>query len=256
MFIKTFFKKKIPTFRHKTYINLVDKHFLSIPNSNNKKKYLITKNLIKRKKIFYSNHNPVISYKNIKKYNFVVTDVHYDVKPFKAYYTCQNIYDMIITIPNINFLNIGDIFKSYKYIADDIFKNKFLGAFLCVDNIPLSVNMCYVRNMHDNKFTYAKASGTYCKKIKNIKKSKLLLLKLPSNKDLIILKYSFAFIGQGLDFLKNKLVEGKWGFSLKKTKKISVRGVAMNPVDHPNGGRTKTVQPEKSPWGWVAKKNK
>jgi ribosomal protein L2 len=27
----------------------------------------------------------------------------------------------------------------------------------------------------------------------------------------------------------------------------------MNPVDHPNGGRTKTVRPERSPWGWVAK---
>jgi ribosomal protein L2 len=30
----------------------------------------------------------------------------------------------------------------------------------------------------------------------------------------------------------------------------------MNPVDHPNGGRAKTVQPEKSPWNWVAKHKK
>jgi ribosomal protein L2 len=30
----------------------------------------------------------------------------------------------------------------------------------------------------------------------------------------------------------------------------------MNPVDHPNGGRTKTVQPERSPWNWVAKQKK
>jgi ribosomal protein L2 len=30
----------------------------------------------------------------------------------------------------------------------------------------------------------------------------------------------------------------------------------MNPVDHPNGGRTKSVQPEKSPWSWIAKKKK
>jgi large subunit ribosomal protein L2 len=36
----------------------------------------------------------------------------------------------------------------------------------------------------------------------------------------------------------------------------SVRGVAQNPVDHPNGGRTKTNKPERSPWGWVAKKGK
>ncbi len=30
----------------------------------------------------------------------------------------------------------------------------------------------------------------------------------------------------------------------------------MNPVDHPNGGRTKAKQPEKTPWGWVAKNSK
>jgi ribosomal protein L2 len=30
----------------------------------------------------------------------------------------------------------------------------------------------------------------------------------------------------------------------------------MNAVDHPNGGRTKSKQPELSPWGWVAKHNK
>jgi ribosomal protein L2 len=30
----------------------------------------------------------------------------------------------------------------------------------------------------------------------------------------------------------------------------------MNPVDHPNGGRTKAKQTELSPWGWVAKRNK
>jgi ribosomal protein L2 len=30
----------------------------------------------------------------------------------------------------------------------------------------------------------------------------------------------------------------------------------MNPIDHPNGGRSKTPKPEKSPWNWVAKKTK
>jgi len=29
--------------------------------------------------------------------------------------------------------------------------------------------------------------------------------------------------------------------------KSKVRGVAMNPVDHPHGGRTKTNKPEVSP---------
>jgi ribosomal protein L2 len=32
--------------------------------------------------------------------------------------------------------------------------------------------------------------------------------------------------------------------------------VAMNPVDHPHGGRTKTNSPELTPWGKIAKLNK
>ena len=54
-------------------------------------------------------------------------------------------------------------------------------------------------------------------------------------------------IGKNTNFRLNELIEGKCGFSFHKKKKISVRGVAMNPVDHPNGGRAKTVQPERSP---------
>ena len=65
-----------------------------------------------------------------------------------------------------------------------------------------------------------------------------------------------VYIGKNTNFRITELTEGKWGFGFYKTKKIKVRGVAMNPVDHPNGGRTKTVQPEKSPWNWVAKKKK
>jgi hypothetical protein len=32
-----------------------------------------------------------------------------------------------------------------------------------------------------------------------------------------------------------------------------VRGVAMNPVDHPHGGRTKSIRLPKTPWGKVTK---
>jgi large subunit ribosomal protein L2 len=72
----------------------------------------------------------------------------------------------------------------------------------------------------------------------------------------LLSKMSKAYIGKNENFRINDLVEGKWGFGFHNKKKINVRGVAMNPVDHPNGGRTKTVQPEKSPWNWIAKKKK
>ena len=51
---------------------------------------------------------------------------------------------------------------------------------------------------------------------------------------------------------KKLIVKQKATYIGRKTKPV-VRGVAMNPVDHPHGGRTKTNQPEVSKWGWVAK---
>ena len=44
-----------------------------------------------------------------------------------------------------------------------------------------------------------------------------------------------------------KKVVGSAGINFFNGVNPRVRGVAMNPVDHPNGGRTKTPKPEKSP---------
>ena len=84
-------------------------------------------------------------------------------------------------------------------------------------------------------------------KLKAKKTVKLILMQLPSMQTYLFFKNTRSFIGKNTNFFNNKFVEGKWGFSLHKTKLITVRGVAMNPVDHPNGGRTKAKQPEKSP---------
>ena len=45
------------------------------------------------------------------------------------------------------------------------------------------------------------------------------------------------FIGKSYNFFNNKFVEGKWGFWYIKKKLLHVGGVAIDPVDHPNGGR-------------------
>lgn len=51
-----------------------------------------------------------------------------------------------------------------------------------------------------------------------------------------------------------------WGQRIKMQKfsgvSLHVRGIAKNPVDHPNGGRANTKGSFKTPWGFWAKKNK
>jgi large subunit ribosomal protein L2 len=114
--------------------------------------------------------------------------------------------------------------------------------------LPVNTFCSNITNITNTKITFAKAGGTYAKIKKNKKsKKKLLLLELPSRQQLLVTKNTKVYVGQNQNFRTNELIEGKWGYGFSLKKKINVRGVAMNPVDHPNGGRTKTVQPERSP---------
>jgi large subunit ribosomal protein L2 len=50
-----------------------------------------------------------------------------------------------------------------------------------------------------------------------------------------------------------KFFNGKAGYWKIYGKKPLVRGVAMNPVDHPHGGRGKSIKYPRTPWGKTTK---
>jgi large subunit ribosomal protein L2 len=58
--------------------------------------------------------------------------------------------------------------------------------------------------------------------------------------------YCLIVLGRSNNPFFYKTVVGKCGNNIKRGFKSKVRGVAMNPVDHPHGGRTKTNSPERS----------
>lgn len=107
-----------------------------------------------------------------------------------------------------------------------------------------------------NKAKYATSSGTFCQIIEIFEDLAIARIKLPSGKEKIVSTQAFATLGRNANLFANCEVYGKAGYMLNKGIKPKVRGVAMNPVDHPHGGRTKTNKPEVSPWGWVTKNNK
>ena len=247
------YKKLIPSYRHKKSIELFDNSWHKIST----KKRIVNCNYIKRKKLF-STPKPILINKIILKHtNLITKNFYYVKKPFKKFIFCQTIDNFEFVLPGIDYVNVGKIIYNYNFHND--LRNKFFfkGFITYLYMIPITVIFSNLSNNISNKITYAKSSGTFCKtkKTKKLKK-KLLSVFLPSQKEIIINKMSLAYIGKNVNFKVNELVEGKWGFSFYNKKKIKVRGVAMNPVDHPNGGRTKTVQPERSPWNWVAKKKK
>jgi large subunit ribosomal protein L2 len=175
--------------------------------------------------------------KNYRKINFqrtelstgVVCNIEYDPN---RNCTIAAIFDFfshnffyIITPKN---LKIGDIIKS------GAFSNPKLGHYLPIMYIPVG---SYIHNLKLKKFKFAKiarAAGTFCK----IQQKTLnyTLIKFNSGKFKLIKSDTYATIGivsNGFIFLSklNKAGQSRW-----LNKRPSVRGVAMNPIDHPNGG--------------------
>lgn len=107
-----------------------------------------------------------------------------------------------------------------------------------------------------NSIKYAKSSGVYAKYKSYNKNLNVIIVELPSKQLKIFKENTIAILGRNYNKNKKKQFISKAGYLKLTSKRSIVRGVAMNPVDHPNGGRTKTNSPEKSIWGWIAKHNK
>lgn len=122
--------------------------------------------------------------------------------------------------------------------------------------VPLNLSISFIFNHSNKKPTFATSSGVVATKRKLDKKTKLFIIILPSLKQQFLPKHTLCTLAPTTNLLINKQVEGKWGTFVTFKKHIVVRGVAQNPVDHCNGGRTKAKQPELSPWGWIAKHSK
>jgi len=102
--------------------------------------------------------------------------------------------------------------------------------------IPTGSIVHNVSTLKNNISQYIKSAGTFGQLIE--KKRDYASIKLPSKKKLIVSTNGYASIGINTNILKNHIIIGKAGTNRNKGKRPHVRGVAMNPVDHPHGGRT------------------
>lgn len=100
---------------------------------------------------------------------------------------------------------------------------------------------------------FIKANGTFGQILSNLLDLKLVLVILPSGKKKYVSLNYICTLGRNNNIFSKFLIIGGAGWNRLHGKNVTVRGVAMNPVDHPHGGRTKTNKPEVSPWGWVTK---
>jgi len=91
------------------------------------------------------------------------------------------------------------------------------------------------------------------------KEGRYVTLKLPSGEMRLILEDCRATMGEVGNKDHENVTLGKAGRSRWLGKRPKVRGVAMNPIDHPMGGgegRTSGGGHPRSPWGWQTKGKK
>lgn len=114
-----------------------------------------------------------------------------------------------------------------------------------------------VENIPGKGGLFARSAGTFCQVLQSpTATSKYLRLRLPSGSQRLVPIEARATVGVVSNeehILKNLKKAGR---SRWLNKRPSVRGVAMNPVDHPHGGgqgKTKGGRPSVTPYSWPTK---
>jgi large subunit ribosomal protein L2 len=128
------------------------------------------------------------------------------------------------------------------------------GNCLPLEKVPLGIFVHNVELQHGKGGQIVRAAGGYAQIM--AKEGNYVQLRLPSGEVRIVRKECFATIGQIGNLDHENLVWGKAGKTRWKGVRPHVRGVAMNPVDHPLGGgegKSSGGRHPVSPWGQPTK---
>ena len=207
-----------------------------------------------------NNHGITYKYYKLQSVNFFLKLPSVVVNIFKSYQTASFVgllkfsngayaHSILSSVENYGTLRLCILSKYIRFIKlKFIFTTilKFFKPSFTFFNLILDWTKC----------KYAKSAGVFCLIVEVSEKKASVLLELPTKVRKWVHWFSVGTLGRVSNTLHNKEYIGKAGFNRIRCIRPTVRGVAMNPVDHPHGGRTKTNSPEVTPWGRIAKKGK
>lgn len=128
------------------------------------------------------------------------------------------------------------------------------GNALPLKNIPLGTHIHNIELRVGKGGQIVRSAGTFAQLM--AKEDKYAQVKLPSNEVRLVLLTCKATIGQVGNVIHENISLGKAGRKRWLGRRPKVRGVAMNPVDHPMGGgegRSSGGRHPCSPWGVPSK---
>tara|TARA_Y100001970_G_C14223593_1_gene854155 strand:- start:638 stop:1486 length:849 start_codon:yes stop_codon:yes gene_type:complete len=127
------------------------------------------------------------------------------------------------------------------------------GNTLLLSNIPEGTVIHNIELSPGNGGKLARSAGSFAQVLG--KESELVMVKLSSGETRYIRSNCRATIGKIGNEKNNQIVIGKAGRNRYLGRRPKVRGVAMNPVDHPHGGgEGKAARGNPNPvskWGWI-----
>jgi len=131
------------------------------------------------------------------------------------------------------------------------------GNSLPLEKIPLGTSIHNIEFLKGKGGQLARSAGSFAQVL--AKEGNYVHVKMPSGDVHLIRKECFATIGQVSNSERNLIWVGKAGRNRWKGRRPKVRGVVMNPVDHPMGGgegRSSGGRHPVSPWGKLSKGGK
>jgi large subunit ribosomal protein L2 len=124
------------------------------------------------------------------------------------------------------------------------------GNALPLERIPLGTLVHNVELNVGKGGQLARSAGSYAQLM--AKEGNYVTLRMPSGEVRMVNKNCFATIGEVGNAEHENVVSGKAGRTRWLGRRPKVRGVAMNPIDHPHGGgegRTSGGRHPSTPWG-------
>jgi len=237
-----FLKKSIPFTPSMRFTSLVDKRLLS----NYKIKFINSMHL-KQNGINNEGKKTVRHKGGFKKKKYINLDFFRDSNiniPHKVINICYDAYrsSFIALICSFNgvysyILSSRGLFcGSLVFNRNNTVFNFSEGDHLFLKNIPFGMFFFNIERINNLGFSLSKSAGTYCQFINKIDDTNKALVRLPSGKRIYISLLLRGTLGTASNIKHRYENIGKAGRNRNKGIRPTVRGVAMNPVDHPHGG--------------------
>lgn len=126
-------------------------------------------------------------------------------------------------------------------------------SFFLIKHLPKNQPVSLLEILPHKGIQYARSTGVAARIVKMDSRISTSLIKLPSGVKKVFSTYSLGSDGPVALPENRKWGNNSAGFYKKFGKKSKVRGVAMNPIDHPHGGRAKAIRYQRTPWGKTTK---